>query len=363
MANRESKQIKTKILIVDDMQSNLELLSQILRMSGYETHTATNGALALLSVQTDIPDLVLLDINMPEMSGYEVCERLKAQEETRDIPVIFISALNEVQNKVKGFGTGGVDYITKSFQMHEMLARVETHLRLRRLQIELEREIAVRIAAEQAVRQLNAELEERVRARTRELESAQVEILERLAVAGEQRDTDTGEHTYRVGNLSAQVAERLGFPPAEVETIRLAARLHDIGKIGIPDGILLKPGRLRPDEHDIMTRHTLIGAAMLAGSTSRFVQMAEKIALSHHEHWNGTGYPQRIAGEAIPIEARIVSVVDVFDALTHQRPYKPPWPLATALAEIKQCIGVQFDPQVTAAFLQVIETNVTEIHP
>jgi putative two-component system response regulator len=361
MAN-EPKQAKAKILIVDDMLSNLELLSQMLRMNGYETYMANNGSLALTAVQTDIPDLVLLDINMPEMSGYEVCEHLKTQEATRDIPVIFISALNEVQNKVKGFGAGGVDYITKPFQMHEMLARVETHLRLRRLQIELEREIAIRIAAEQAVRQLNAELEERVRARTRELEAAQIEILERLAIAGEQRDTDTGEHTYRVGNLSAQVAEQLGFPSAAVETIRLAARLHDIGKIGIPDGILLKPGRLTESEFSIMTHHTLIGAAMLAGSTSRFVQMAEKIALSHHEYWNGTGYPHNLAGEAIPIEARIVTVVDVFDALIHQRPYKPPWPRAEALAEIKRCAGVEFDARVVAAFLAVIESTFTE-HP
>jgi putative two-component system response regulator len=230
------------------------------------------------------------------------------------------------------------------------------------LQIELEREIAVRVAAEQAVRQLNAELEERVRARTRELEAAQIEILERLAIAGEQRDTDTGEHTYRVGNLSAQVAEQLGFPSAAVETIRLAARLHDIGKIGIPDGILLKPGRLTEAEFSIMTHHTLIGAAMLAGSTSHFVQMAEKIALSHHEYWNGAGYPHNLAGEAIPIEARIVTVVDVFDALIHQRPYKPPWPRAAALAEIKRCAGVEFDARVVAAFLAVMESTPTE-HP
>jgi putative two-component system response regulator len=353
----EAKRAKTKILIVDDMQSNLELLSQMLRLNGYETRTALNGAHALTTAQTEPPDLVLLDINMPEMSGYEVCDHLKAHETTRDIPVIFISALNEVQNKVKGFGTGGVDYITKPFQMHGMLARVETHLRLRHLQIELEREVAVRLVAEQVVRQLNVELEERVRARTRELEAAQIEILERLAVAGEQRDTDTGEHTYRVGNLSAQVAERLGFAHGDVETIRLAARLHDIGKIGIPDGILLKPARLTEIEYAIMSGHTRIGAAMLAGSSSRFVQMAEKIALSHHEYWNGTGYPNQMAGEAIPIEARIVTVVDVFDALIHQRPYKPPWPIADALAEIKQCAGAQFDAQVVAAFLQVVESK------
>lgn len=204
----------------------------------------------------------------------------------------------------------------------------------------------------------NAALERMMQKRTRELESAQIEVLERLAVAGEKRHDETGEHNRRVGDLSAEIATLLSFTPDQVETIRLAARLHDIGKIAIPDHILLKPGRLTPEEYAIMQQHTVIGAQILAHSESPFMQTAEHIALNHHERWDGRGYPNGLSGEAIPLVGRVVAVVDLFDALVHERLYKQAWPVEMAIEEIRRVSGTQFDPRVVDAFLRVLE-----IHP
>jgi putative two-component system response regulator len=201
----------------------------------------------------------------------------------------------------------------------------------------------------------NDALEMRVRERTQALEQAQVEIVNRLAKAGDFRDEDTGEHTYRVGETSALIARELGLSPADVSTIRLAARLHDLGKIGVSDLVLLKPGKLTDEEMAQMRQHTVLGAEILSNGSSALVQMAERIALTHHEKFDGTGYPNRLAGEAIPIEGRIVAIADVFDALTHARPYKEAWPVERALEEIYRLSGTHFDPVVVEAFKLVIE--------
>lgn len=203
----------------------------------------------------------------------------------------------------------------------------------------------------------NAALERMMQKRTRELEGAQIEVLERLAVAGEKRHDETGEHNRRVGDLSGEIANLLSFTPDQVEIIRLAARLHDIGKIAIPDHILLKPGRLTPDEYAIMQQHTVIGAQILAHSDSPFMQTAEHIALNHHERWDGRGYPNGLSGEAIPLVGRIVAVVDLFDALVHERLYKQAWPIEMAIEEIRRVSGTQFDPKVVDAFLRALEIN------
>jgi putative two-component system response regulator len=194
-------------------------------------------------------------------------------------------------------------------------------------------------------------LESQVRERTEELEKAQIETLQRLAQAAEYRDDDTGLHTRRVGATCGQLAALLGFPPKQVELIIRAAPLHDVGKIGIADGVLLKPGKLTDEEFDIMRKHTIIGATMLSGSGSPWLQLAEEIALSHHERWDGRGYPRKLAGEEIPLIGRIVAVADVFDALTHERPYKTAWPVADAIAEISAQSGKQFDERVVQAFM------------
>ena len=197
----------------------------------------------------------------------------------------------------------------------------------------------------------NAVLEERVRQRTHELQEAQGEILARLAAAAEHRDDDTGRHTLRVGELSAAIAETLGLSSQVVSLIRAAAPLHDVGKIGVPDHVLLKAGALTPEEFAIMKTHTTIGAAILAGGHSPVVIEAERIALNHHERWDGTGYPNGLLGDAIPLSARIVAVADVFDALTHERPYRPAWPMARVMEEVRAQAGRHFDPEVVAAFL------------
>jgi putative two-component system response regulator len=219
----------------------------------------------------------------------------------------------------------------------EVLLRIHNLLKTRMLHLQLSEQ--------------NQVLDEKVRERTLRLEEAQVEILERLAAAAEYRDDATGKHTKRVGQFSGMIAHALQLPTAEVDLIRQASPLHDVGKIGIPDSILLKPGKLTDDEFEVMKTHTTIGARMLANGQSALTQMAQCIALSHHERWDGTGYPGRIKGEEIPLVGRIVTVADVFDALIHERPYKAAWPMQEALAEIERQSGHQFDPRVATAFL------------
>lgn len=329
-----------RLLVVDDNEMNRDLLSRYLRRQGHTVELAEHGLEALEMIGAGAFDLVLLDIMMPGMDGYEVCRRLKSAGQTRDIPVLFLSAMAELKDKTLGFQVGAVDYITKPFDFLEVKARVETHLSL--------------AFARKSLANQNAILEERVRERTREIAETQKEIIIRLGLATEVRDTDTGMHVRRIQGYTMVLAERCGLSREESELLALASTLHDIGKIGIPDNILLKPGRLDDAEMTVMKTHTTVGARSLENSNARLIEMARITALTHHERWDGKGYPQGLAGEDIPLAGRIVCIADVFDALTAKRPYKDAWPVEKAVRVIKEGSGTQFDPGLIEIFMDCL---------
>ncbi|MBU0994706.1 MAG: two-component system response regulator [Proteobacteria bacterium] len=330
---------KSKILIVDDAPANIKVLGQIL-MEDYEIKVAPSGFKALEIAQSlDPPDLILLDIMMPKMNGFEVCERLKANARTANIPVIFVTTKSEEGDEAKGFDLGAVDYIPKPVSPPIVRARVKTHLALKKAQEELKNQ--------------NLFLDEEVRKRTNELLQSQIEILERLGMASEYRDEDTGHHIHRMSTYCKLLGESVGLTPEINKNFTLASTMHDLGKIGIPDTILHKPAKLTKEEFEIMKTHTTIGAGLLAGSNSRILQTAEIIALTHHERWDGTGYPNSLSGEDIPLVGRISGIADVFDALISNRPYKKGWPFEKAIEEIERNSGSHFDPRLVEKFLKL----------
>ncbi|CAN5797642.1 response regulator [soil metagenome] len=340
MTTRPSPSREATLLLVDDQPVNIELLKTILGdLGGYENLHSTTDARRAAALFCEVrPDLVLLDLHMPHLDGFAVLDQLQTLVRDDDyLPVLVLTADTNPAARRRALASGASDFLNKPFDADEVLLRINNLLKTRALHLK--------------VRRHNQVLEKKVRERTRELEASQLEVLERLAWAAEYRDDDTGEHTYRVGQAAATMATELRLPPAQTEILRRAARLHDVGKIGIPDSILLKPGRLSAEEFETIKSHTTIGAALLAGGRSDFLKVAEEIALNHHERWDGSGYPRGLAGEAIPLTGRIVAVIDVYDALTHARPYKSAWSRADALAEIKAQSGKQFDPAVVDAFL------------
>jgi putative two-component system response regulator len=330
-----------KLLIVDDEEENVFLLERVLRHAGYAYLRSTTDPRQVLSMFLEYqPDLILLDLQMPHLDGHAVMKQLAARIRPGTyLPILVLTADLSPEAKQRALSLNAKDFLNKPFDITEMLLRIRNLLETRFLYLQVQSQ--------------NQFLEAKVVERTRELEEAQIEILERLARAAEFRDDNTGQHTRRMGETSALIARALGKPGAWIEILCRAAPLHDLGKIGIRDRILLKPGRLTTEEFDVMKTHTVIGASVLTGSRSSPLQMAEVIALTHHERWDGTGYA-RLKGEAIPIEGRIVAVADVFDALTHARPYKPAWSTEEAVVEIKSQSGRQFDPQVVEAFLKVL---------
>jgi putative two-component system response regulator len=332
------------ILVVDSEEASLCVLHEILAGAGFENVTATTdpGEVLQLCLWKE-PDVILLDLHMPSLDGLSVLADLRATVgEPGGVAVIATTGHCSVDAKHAAFGLGARDFITKPFDAQEVILRIRCQLETRFLH--------------RAIRQQNELLEERVRERTWELHRAQLEMLERLALAGEYRDDDTGEHAKRVGRLAAQIADELRLPAEEVELIWRAATLHDIGKIGVSDAILLKPGKLTPDEMRVMKRHTRIGAEILSGGRSAYVRMAERIALTHHEWWDGSGY-MGLRGEDIPIEGRIVAIADVFDALIHERPYKSAWSVEAAVTHIVALRGRHFEPRVVDAFLAVLHRD------
>jgi putative two-component system response regulator len=329
------------LLAVDDEESNLLLLRQILERDGYlNVETTTDPSRVPDMFAQSRPRLVLLDLHMPQMDGFELMQRLgELTGERRSIAFLVLTADATDETKRRALSLGARDFLTKPLDRVELLLRVRNLLQVEELQDRLFEQ--------------NANLEDEVAERMRDLEQARLEILERLALAAEYRDDDTQEHAWRIGRTCALIAIGLGLPDREVELIRRAAPLHDIGKVGIPDAVLLKPGKLTDEEFETIKTHTTMGAEILSGSRSSLLVMAEQIALTHHERWDGQGYPHGLHGEQIPLPGRIVAVADVFDALTHERPYKRAWPVPEALAEIRQQVGRQFDPDVLQAFLRL----------
>jgi len=324
---------KQVILVVDDVPANIDVLSEILRPS-YQVKVVTNGAMALkIAMGTNPPNLILLDIMMPEMDGYEVCRQLKANCATCNIPVIFVSAMDEVTDEIKGFELGAVDYITKPVSPSIVKARVKTHL---------------------ALFDQNRVLERKVMERTAEINETRLQIIQCLGAASEYRDEETGTHIFRMSQYSRIIALAAGLSELEADRLWQAAPMHDVGKIGIPDRILLKPGKLDADEWAIMKTHTMIGAKIIGNHPSELLTLARQVAVSHHEKWDGTGYPLGLAGEEIPLAGRIVMLADVFDALTSDRPYKRAWSDAAAIAEINATSGQHFDPKLVLAFMKAL---------
>ncbi|VFQ43999.1 HD-GYP domain-containing protein [Desulfoluna butyratoxydans] len=330
---------KWTILTVDDEPINREVIKHILK-DHYRLMFAENGFKALAMATGSLPDLILLDVMMPKMSGYQTCVALKKDPRTRNIPVIFVTAMTDIEDETTGLEMGAADYITKPISPAILKARIATHL---------------------ALYNQNRTLDARVKERTKELNNTRLEIIQRLGRASEYKDDETGLHILRMSHYARLLGQAIGLPEVEVNRLYNAAPMHDIGKIGIPDCILQKQTALTEDEWQIMRRHPKIGAEIIGPNPSLLLQMARTIALTHHERWDGSGYPRRLKGEAIPIEGRIVAVADVFDALTSRRPYKDAWDVSRAVDYLRKESGHLFDPNLINQFMgilfQVIEVK------
>jgi len=334
-----------RILIADDDQAIAGLLERILERAGFADVTVTTDSGSVIDLYTALsPDLVILDLVMPPPDGFELMGRLaEIIPEDNFVPILVLTGSLSTESKRRALAEGASDFLTKPFDVTEVLLRIRNLLATRFLHLETMAH--------------NRVLDATVKQRTQKLEEARLDVLARLARAAEFRDDETGEHTRRVGILSAVIGARLEMTAEDVETLRLTAPLHDVGKIGIPDGILLKPGKLTPGERAIMETHTTIGASLLSDSPWHVLRYAAEIALRHHEWWDGGGYPDGLAGTDIPPGARIVSVVDVFDALSHARPYREAWPRDRVLAMIRDGRGTHFDPEVVDVFLAVCDST------
>lgn len=321
-----------KLLLVDDNINNLGVLQNSFKSKGYEIQVALDGERAINLASMAPPHLILLDIMMPGINGFETCSRLKANPVLKYVPVIFLTAKDDTKDLIRGFKSGGVDYLTKPFDIDEVEIRVRTHLEL------------------YFERQARQKHEAQLILANEELGKTNMEIIERLAMASEYRDDQTGMHVKRMSYFSRALARAYGLNSEECEIIFYAASMHDLGKIGIPDNILLKPGSFNPEERKIMNTHAQIGANILSGSSSKLLQIASLIALTHQEKWDGTGYPGGLKGEEIPIYSRVVAICDVFDALTMERPYKKAWSAEDALVKLKNDAGIHFDPDLIHCF-------------
>ena len=337
-----------KIVIVDDTPLNLLLMVKLVdRLAGVESHGFESPQEALTWCAHTEPDLIIVDYMMPDIDGLEFIRRVRASHKHEDVPILMVTANNERGVRYEALECGANDFLTKPIDAHEFEPRVRNMLKLR------EAHLATRQRAETlsvAVRKATAAILDRER-----------ETITRLARAAEFRDPETGAHIQRMSHYSAVIARRMGLGSELADALLLAAPMHDVGKLGIPDTILLKPGRLTANEFEVMKRHPLIGHDILKDSSSEVLRLGARIALSHHEKFDGTGYPNGIAGEAIPLEGRIVAVADVFDALTSSRPYKPAWPFARAIALLREGRGSHFDARCIDAFLSSWD-EVLDIH-
>jgi putative two-component system response regulator len=353
----ETDRLKNKIpdiIIVDDEPANLQVLTGILKQKGYRVRPASSGQQALEAARIEPPDLILLDISMPDMNGYEVCTRLKKDGKLWNIPVIFVSALSETIDKMKAFSAGGVDYVTKPFQYEEVQARVETHIKLHYLQLDLEN--------------YNTRLEDLVLAQVKEITESQMATIFALAELAESRDEDTGKHLERVQIFCRLLSQTLSqtskyekmIGASFIRELYYASPLHDIGKVAIPDVILLKPGKHTPEEFDIMKKHTIMGSETLQQvhekyPNNSFINMGIDISRSHHERWDGTGYPDGLSGENIPLSARVMAIADVYDALRSKRCYKPAFSHEESMEIIIKSAGTHFDPDIINSLREIHE--------
>lgn len=337
-----------RILVIDDDIDVVKMLTNILHFDGFKyVEGLTNSQGALAQFIEFAPDIILLDLHMPEPDGFQLMQVIASQiHPLLFLPIIVVTGETGAEARLQALECGASDYLTKPFAADEVCLRVRNQLRIHFQQQYLHDE--------------NVMLEREVIQRTRELEDyelelkqSQIEVTVRLARAAEHRDDDTGQHTQRVGLTSSLIAQAIKLAPEATALLSRSAPLHDVGKIGVPDSILRKPGKLTAEERLVMQTHCQLGANLLSGGRSALLRMAERVAISHHEHWNGGGYPRQEHGTAIPVEGRIVAVADVFDALTHDRPYKEAWSIDDALAEISAQRGRQFDPDVVDAFLDL----------
>ena len=339
------------ILVVDDEPVNVQILAKVLGNSGYtQVTTTTSPREAVELYRASEFDLVLLDINMPELNGFEVLDAFSESGLSLPPPVLVMTALSDRETRLQSLRGGARDFITKPFDSDEVTSRIGNLLEMQR---------SARLLSEH-----NQLLEAAVAQRTIELKNSQLETLQRLSFAGEYRDTETGEHTIRVGMYAEHLAMGMGLDSHMAEVLRHAAPMHDIGKIGIPDRILLKPGKLDGDEWRVMMTHTTIGARILADSDCEMLRVASTIAMTHHEKWDGSGYPFQHKGEEIPVVGRIVAIADVFDALTMERPYKRAWTIEQTVELIQESSGTHFDPGVVDVFMQSLPVllDIREAH-
>lgn len=330
-----------RILVVDDEPANLKLLRLMLQHAGYTQITLMDDPRQVAArCRQAPPDLILLDLNMPHLDGFGVMAQLQHLDPAPACPVLVLTAQCGQEVLLRALNAGANDFLHKPFNRHELLARVHNLLLAEMARQRLQRD--------------RSTLEHLVHEKSDQVHRLQVDVVQRLAHAAELRDTETGAHVLRMSQTSALLAQALGWDDPACELLRHASPMHDIGKIGIPDGILRKPGALTPEEREVMQTHTTVGAALLSGSDDALMRMARDIALNHHEKWDGTGYPRGLAGTAIPESARIVAVADVFDALTSERPYKPAWPVAQAVDFMREQAGHHFDPNILHRFLAVL---------
>lgn len=334
--------LASEILVVDDNQTNVDVIEATLESEGYQTITAVTQPLELVQLfDKKAFDLVLLDVNMPLMDGFAVLAMIEQiLEPSQRPPIIMLTAQADENSRIKALEGGASDYITKPFNRIELLKRVSIHLENHH--------------AKKILKQQNDLLDQRVRERTSQLEKAELDIIYRLGRAAEYRDNETGNHVKRVSMVAELIAQELGQDREFCRLIQIASPMHDIGKIGVSDSILLKPAKLTDEEYELMKNHVKIGAIILSNSDSSMLKIAHEIALAHHEKFNGKGYPHGLKGEDIPLSGRIVAIADVFDALTSVRPYKKAWTIEDAVSLIEREKGEHFDPKIVEAFLSVL---------
>lgn len=337
------KDIKaSRILIVDDEQANVALIEKILELDGYQNFTSTSDSTQAVELFQNLqPHLVLLDLNMPVFDGFDVMDQLSAIESDNTFPsILVLTAQTDRETRIRALTGGAKDYVHKPFDRVELLSRIKNQLEVKRLY--------------EMVQNQNNELEEKVAIRTEELQATRLEVIHRLGLAAEYRDNETGLHIIRMSKVSSALAEAAGLDTDQCELILNSSPMHDIGKLGIPDSVLLKPGKLNDEEWKVMQGHTTIGAEILSGGDTELLEQAQLIAISHHEKWDGSGYPNGLKGEEIPLVGRIVALADVFDALTSERPYKKAWSVRQAVEYIKEMSGTQFDPALVDVFISIL---------